>query len=274
MNQKNNTPKIDLGLVVEQMKIIATKAGCFIAQEAQKFNQNKIEYKAVNNVVSYVDKEAEKMIVDELSFILPYAGFITEEGTATTENLEALNWIIDPLDGTANFVHGLPNYSVSLALAYGKNVLAGVVYHVGTKDIFWATKGAGAYRNLEKIAVSKAQHLNESLFATGFPYYKFDNMDKYILVLESLMQKTHGLRRFGSAAIDLAYVACGYFDGFFEYNLNSWDMAAGVLLIQEAGGIVTDFEGDDNYLFGGNIIAGSAVQKELLLEIQGFWNSK
>jgi myo-inositol-1(or 4)-monophosphatase len=263
---------MNLSEICEEMKNTAILAANFIEKEALKFKSSQIEYKEVNNVVSYVDKQAEQIIVESLRKILPDAGFITEEGTASSEDLEGLNWIIDPLDGTANFVHGLPNYSVSLALARGKEVLIGIVYHISLKDLFWAIKGEGAFKNEERIHVSSAKTFQESLFAVGFPYYKFDNMDKYILILESLMQKTHGLRRFGSAAIDLAYVACGYFDGFFEYNLNSWDMAAGVLLVKEAGGTITDFSGGDNYLFGGDIIAGSDVQSELLHEIQRFWN--
>jgi myo-inositol-1(or 4)-monophosphatase len=263
---------MDLEKIVEQVKKIAVLAGDFIGNEAEKFKSNSIEYKDVNNVVSYVDKEAEKLIVEQLSLIDPSIGFITEEGTVIEGDKDKLNWIIDPLDGTANFVHGLPHYSVSLALANGKDVLVGAVYHICTKELFWAVKGGGAFKNGVPIRVSENLHLGQSLLATGFPYYKFENMDKYILILESLMQKTHGLRRFGSAALDLAYVAAGYFDGFFEYNLNSWDMAAGILLVEEAGGQVTDFDGGDSYLFGGNVIAGGRVQNELLKEIQSFWN--
>jgi myo-inositol-1(or 4)-monophosphatase len=262
---------VDLKQIVEQVKAIAVEAGEFIAGEALKFKTNAIEYKDVNNVVSYVDKEAENLIVNKLKAIDPLIGFITEEGTVAVGDQNALNWIIDPLDGTANFVHGLPHYSVSLALAEGKNVLVGVVYNICTKDIFWAIKKGGSFRNQSPIKVSDNESFGQSLFATGFPYYKFEEMEKYIQILESLMQKTHGLRRFGSAALDLAYVAAGMYDGFFEYNLNSWDMAAGVLLVTEAGGKVTDFSGGDNYLFGGDIIAGSAVQTELLAEIKRFW---
>jgi myo-inositol-1(or 4)-monophosphatase len=263
---------MDLEKIVEQVKKIAVLAGDFIGNEAEKFKSNSIEYKDVNNVVSYVDKEAEKLIVEHLSQIDPSIGFITEEGTVIEGDKDKLNWIIDPLDGTANFVHGLPHYSVSLALANGKDVLVGAVYHICTKELFWAVKAGGAFKNGVPIRVSENLHLGQSLLATGFPYYKFENMDKYVLILESLMHKTHGLRRFGSAALDLAYVAAGYFDGFFEYNLNSWDMAAGILLVQEAGGQVTDFDGGDSYLFGGNVIAGGRVQNELLKEIQSFWN--
>lgn len=262
---------MELNQIIEKLKEVSQIAGEFIADEALKFKTNAIEYKDVNNVVSYVDKEAENLIVSCLKSEYPNIGFITEEGTVESGDINGLNWIIDPLDGTANFVHGLPHYSVSLALAEGKNVLAGVVYNICSKDLFWAIKGGGAFRNGNRIYVSKNETFGQSLFATGFPYYKFEEMEKYVQVLESLMQKTHGLRRFGSAALDLAYVAAGMFDGFFEYNLNSWDMAAGVLLVTEAGGKVTDFSGGDNYIFGGDVVAGSAVQSELLAEIKRFW---
>jgi myo-inositol-1(or 4)-monophosphatase len=262
---------MDLKIILEKVKMIALQAGEFIENEALKFKSNAIEYKDVNNVVSYVDKEAETMIIAGLRGIDPKIGFITEEGTAETDDVNGLNWIIDPLDGTANFVHGLPHYSVSLALADGKEVLVGVVYNICTKDIYWATKNGGAFRNGHKMSVSNNETFGQSLFATGFPYYKFEEMDKYIQILESLMQKTHGLRRFGSAALDLAYVAAGMYDGFFEYNLNAWDMAAGVLLVTEAGGKVSDFSGGDNYLFGGDIIAGGPIQTELLGEVKRFW---
>ena len=263
--------KDELKNICEKLQKVAREAGEFIANERKKFDAGSVEYKDVNNVVSYVDKEAEKLIVSQLSQILPLAGFITEEGTADTKDREGLNWIIDPLDGTANFIHNVPNYSVSLALAKGKTVLTGVIFHVPANEMYTAVKGEGAFCNGRSIKVAKSQVLGESLLATGFPYYKFENMDKYLLILESLMQKTHGLRRFGSAAIDLAYVASGFFDGFYEYNLNSWDMAAGILLVEEAGGFVTDFNGGDDHLFGGFVVAGNAVHKELLAEIKRFW---
>lgn len=257
--------------LIEDVKRIALQAGEFIAEERLKFDQSAVEYKYVNNVVSYVDKEAEVLIVRELSAILPEAGFITEEDTVTDNKETTLKWIIDPLDGTANFIHGLPHYSVSIALVDGNEPLLGVVYHICTKDIFWATRGGGTFKNTEQVFVSKTKTLGESLLATGFPYYKFEEQDKYLQILEALMQKTHGLRRFGSAALDLAYVACGYYDGFFEFNLNSWDMAAGILLITEAGGQVSDFSGGQNHLFGGDIVAGNEAHAPLLEEIKKYW---
>ncbi|QIP14808.1 inositol monophosphatase [Spirosoma aureum] len=264
---------LDLAAITRDICTIATDAGAFLLQERSKFQREAIEYKGLNNLVSYVDKETEKQLVVRLSQLLPQAGFITEEGTTGQEaDPTALNWIIDPLDGTANFIHDLPVFSVSIGLAQGSTPLAGVVYDPNRDECFSAWKGGGAYCNGTKISVSPATQLGESLIATGFPYYTFDKMPKYLQILESLMKQTHGLRRLGSAAIDLAYVACGRFEAFYEYNLHSWDMAAGVLLVHEAGGIVTDFEGGDAFLFRGDVIAGSGMQPELLKAIQEYWH--
>ncbi len=262
---------MDLLEVKKVLISAAQNAGQFIATEAQKFNTDAIEYKDVNNVVSYVDKEAEERIVKTLRAYSPTIGFITEEETETTSDMEGYNWIIDPLDGTANFVHSLPHYSVSLALAKGKEVLVGVVYNIPLDETYWAVKANGAFKDGKRLSVSSAQKLGQSLLATGFPYYKFEEMSKYVKVLEELMQKTHGLRRFGSAALDLAFVAEGRYDGFFEYNLNSWDMAAGVLLVQEAGGLVTDFRGGNDYLFNGDVVVAGAVHAELIYIIKKHW---
>lgn len=269
---------MQLHLLSQEINAIARQAGAFIRQESRAFNRQATEYKDVNNLVSYVDKETEKQLVDALHKLVPEAGFITEEDTTgTVADQSGLNWIIDPLDGTANFIHGLPVFSVSVALAEGNQPLAGVVYDVPRDDCFSAWQGGGAVVSLngggvEKIRVSPAATLGESLIATGFPYYRFEGMQNYLHILESLMQQTHGLRRMGSAAIDLAYVACGRFEAFYEYNLNSWDMAAGVLLVQEAGGRVTDFTGGDAFLFRGDVVAGGPAQVALLQEIQKFWS--
>lgn len=263
---------VDLSLITQEICTIATEAGAFLLQERSKFQRESIEYKGLNNLVSYVDKETEKQLVEKLSRLLPEAGFITEEGTTGQEaDKEALNWVIDPLDGTANFIHDLPVFSVSIGLAQGKTPIAGVIYDPNRDECFSAWQGGGAYCNGKRISVSPATQLGESLIATGFPYYHFEQMPKYLRILESLMKQTHGLRRMGSAAIDLAYVACGRFDAFYEYNLNSWDMAAGVLLVQEAGGIVTDFDGGDEFLFRGDVIAGCGVHPELINAIQDYW---
>ncbi|MBD2705708.1 inositol monophosphatase [Spirosoma sp. BT702] len=262
----------DLASLTREICQIANDAGAFLLQERSQFKRDAIEYKGLNNLVSYVDKETEKQLVERLHKLLPEAGFITEEGTTGQDaDQSALNWIIDPLDGTANFIHGLPVFSVSIGLAQGKKPIAGVVYDPSRDECFSAWDGGGAYCNGEKISASPAKTLGESLIATGFPYYRFDQMQTYLHILESLMQKTHGLRRMGSAAIDLSYVACGRFEAFYEYNLNSWDMAAGVLLVREAGGIVTDFDGGDEFLFRGDVVAGCGIHPELIQAIKEYW---
>ncbi len=261
-----------LSFLLERTQEIAKEVGSFIRKERQHFDVNKVEHKGFNDLVSYVDKEAEKKIVAELSEILPEAGFITEEGTNTTK-AERYNWVIDPLDGTTNFIHGVPFFSVSIALMEYDEVILGVVYEVNRHECFYAMKGGGAFCNDTKIKVSSAPDLSASLIATGFPYYNFELIDKYLAALKSMMQKTHGLRRFGSAATDLCYVAAGRIEGFFEYNLNSYDVAAGALIVQEAGGIVTDFSRGTNYIFGREIIASNgAIQDEFTKELQSTWN--
>ncbi|GAA4420127.1 inositol monophosphatase family protein [Nibrella viscosa] len=262
----------DLNSLTQQISTISKQAGAFIRQERLSFSQEAVEYKDVNNLVSYVDKEAEVQLVESLSKLLPEAGFITEEGTTgQLADRNGLNWVIDPLDGTANFIHNVPMFCVSVGLIDKGKTIAGAVYDINRDECYSAYEDGGAWRNGQRIRVSPVKTLNESMLATGFPYTRFDRMHRYLKILETLMQKTHGLRRMGSAALDLAYVACGRFEAFYEFNLNSWDMAAGVLLVKEAGGIVTDFHGGDEFLFRGDVIAGCAMQPELLEEIRSFW---
>jgi len=261
-----------LGLLLEKTQEIAKEVGTFIRKERQNFNLNAVEHKGFNDLVSYVDKEAERQIVDKLSLILPEAGFITEEGTNTTRQ-EQFNWVIDPLDGTTNFIHGLPIYSISIALMEYEEVVLGVVYEVNRHECFYAMKGGGAFCNDTPILVSKAENLAASLIATGFPSYNFEQIDKYLAALKFLMHSTHGLRRLGSAAVDLCYVASGRIEGYFEYNLNSYDVAAGALIVKEAGGTITDFSGGEDYIFGRNIVAtNTQIHQEFLTELIRIWS--
>jgi len=225
--------------------------------------------KGFNDLVSYVDKEAEKKIVSGCREILPESGFITEEGTTEKASGESYIWIIDPLDGTTNFVHGLPAYCVSIALLLNGELLLGAVYEPNRDELFHAIRGEGAWCNEERIFVSERKRLADSLLATGFPYHDFGKMETYLHILNDFMQTTHGLRRIGSAAIDLVYTACGRFEGFFEYNLNAWDVAAGALIVREAGGIVSDFKGGDEYLFGRQLIAATPLVHQGMLETIG-----
>lgn len=260
-----------LSKLLEQTQNVAKKVGAFIRKERQHFDIDRIEHKGFNDLVSYVDKEAEKQIVESLTGILPEAGFITEEGTNSTL-AEVYNWVIDPLDGTTNFVHGIPFFAVSIALMAKNELILGVVYEVNRHECFYAMKGGGAFCNDTKIKVSAAPNLSSSLIATGFPYHNFDLIDRYLNSMKSLMEKTHGLRRMGSAAVDLCYVAAGRTEGFFEYNLNSYDVAAGALIVQEAGGTVTDFAGGDDFVFGRKIIASNGrIHPEFRAVLDEFW---
>jgi myo-inositol-1(or 4)-monophosphatase len=254
----------------EKVHHLLQHVGDFIRQEAREFDRSRIEHKGFNNLVSYVDKEAELRLVEGLKYICPEAGFITEEETLNEQQPE-WNWIVDPLDGTTNFLHSLPVYSVSVALKRGDELVLGAVYELNRDEYFHAYKEGGAYLNGKSIHISEPVSLSDSLIATGFPYENFDKLDDYLQVLKGFMQRSHGVRRLGSAAVDLAYVACGRFEGFFEFNLNSWDVAGGAVLVKEAGGTVTDFRGGDNFLFGGEIVASGHIHPEMLKTIQEFW---
>ncbi len=253
--------------IMEELRTLILDTGRFIQESALSFSREQVELKGFNDLVSYVDKEAEKKIVSGCREILPESGFITEEGTAEKASGETFVWIIDPLDGTTNFVHGLPAYCVSIALLRDGELFLGAVYEPNRDELFHAIRGKGAYCNDKTINVSTRDRLQDSLLATGFPYYDFGQMNTYLEILNDFMQNTHGLRRIGSAAIDLAYTACGRFEGFFEYNLNAWDVAAGALIVQEAGGLVSDFHGGDDFLFGRELIAASPGVHEGMLEI-------
>lgn len=260
-----------LNTLLEETQEVAKKVGAFIRKERQHFDVRRIEHKGFNDLVSYVDKEAERQIVESLSKILPEAGFITEEGTNSTL-AEVYNWVIDPLDGTTNFIHGIPVFAVSIALMEKEELILGVVYEVNRHECFYAMKGGGAFCNDTKIQVSAAPDLSASLISTGFPYYNFELIDRYLNSMKSLMQKTHGLRRMGSAAVDLCYVASGRTEGFFEYNLNSYDVAAGALIVQEAGGVVTDFSGGSDFIFGRKIVASNGnIHLEFLAALAEWW---
>ena len=258
-----------------QKGVIASclEVGAFIRQEGAMFDRARIEQKTqFNNLVSYVDKEAETRLVSALHKLLPVAGFITEEGTVQQSTKQEYNWIIDPLDGTTNFLHGLNIYAISIGLTRYHETILGVVYHIGRDECFHAIKDQPAFCNDSEIRVSGIDSLNESLLATGFPYYHSDKSEVYLEIIKDFLAKTHGIRRLGSAAIDLAYVACGRLEGFFEYNLNPWDVAAGALIVQQAGGMVTDFRGGNNFLFGRELCAAnSKMHAEMLREIKTRW---
>ncbi|MDO7874801.1 inositol monophosphatase family protein [Hymenobacter sp. ASUV-10] len=232
----------------------------FIHQEAANFDRSTVQHKGLHDMVSYVDQETERRLVAGLRELLPQAGFIAEEGTeAAQETRGEFTWIIDPLDGTTNFIHGLPAYSISVALLHYEELVVGVVHEVTRDESYRTVRGGGAFLNEQPIRVSEATKLGDSLVATGFPYYKFDQLEAYLQILSQFMQRTHGIRRVGSAAVDLAWVAAGRFDAYFEFNINSYDVAAGILLVREAGGRVTQFLKDGDPIFGREIVASNGL---------------
>jgi myo-inositol-1(or 4)-monophosphatase len=239
-----------------QVQEIARKTGSFIREEQKKISAEKVEIKSVASLVTYVDKTAEERIVSVLKELIPSSGFVAEEGTADSNN-EKFTWFIDPLDGTTNYVHGLAPHSVSIGLAENDELVMGVIYEVGADEMFYAWKNSSAYCNGEEIKVATRSKSEDTLIATGFPYYAFDKIDEYLRATRHIMKVTRGIRRMGSAAIDLAYTAAGRFDGFYEHALHAWDLAAGVFILKQAGGKVSDFNGGDNWLFGGELIASS-----------------
>ena len=243
----------------ERVCTAARRAGEFIAEQRLTFSYDKVEQKGRHDLVSYVDKEAEKMVVADLREIVPEAGFITEEGTTEQASGERLRWIIDPLDGTTNFIHGLPPYCVSLALVEGEELVVGVVYEVFSRECFYAWKGSKAYLDGKEIAVSAIDRFENTLTAVGLSHASKDTIDGLLQSMGILLHETSGIRRIGSAAIDLCYVACGRVDGFFQKNLSPWDVAAGALIVERAGGKVTDFSGGNDYVFGREIIASNPL---------------
>ena len=239
---------------------ICTDVSLFIQKEIEKVSLSDIETKDLNSLVSYVDKEAEEMIVSNLQKILPEADFITEENTISqSEQKEnSLTWIIDPLDGTTNFLHKIPHFSISIALMNQGVIMLGIVYEIMLDKAFTAIKNMGAWEDDKPIAVKPTSELEEAIVVTGFPYKRDQDIEQNLAILKYCILNCRGIRRLGSAALDLAYVASGKIDIYYEKTLNIWDIAAGVLLVNEAGGTVSGFNGMD-CLKTGSIIAGNKL---------------
>lgn len=249
---------MDYKELCHQVCQLAVEVGDFLRDQRLQIPSLNIETKGVHDYVTQFDKESERRIVSRLKQLLPQAGFIAEEGTATRTGDEEFVWIIDPLDGTTNYIHALPVTCVSIGLRQGNEMVLGVVYELWARECFYASKGGeGAFLNGNPISVSSASRMNDSLIATGFPYTNFARMPQYMRYLEWTMKNTHGVRRLGSAAADLIYTACGRCDGFYEYGLKPYDVAAGAFIVEMAGGKVSDFSGGDNWLFGAEIIASN-----------------
>lgn len=251
---------------------LTKNVGNFILAEKNNIKEKNIETKGLHDFVTYVDKSSEEQLVRKLSEILPEAGFIAEEGTATQKG-DKYNWIIDPLDGTTNFIHGITPFAISIALMEDDKIVLGVVHELGLNECFYAWKDNPAFLNGKEIKVSSNKTVEGSLIATGFPYYDYDRIKPFMETLEYFMQHSRGVRRLGSAATDLVYVACGRFESFYEYSLSPWDVAAGAFIVQQAGGKVSDFNGKNNYIFGKEIIAtNTKVYKEFFGSINEIMN--
>lgn len=234
---------------------ICEEVALFIKDELDKVSKNEVETKDLNSLVSYVDKEAENKLVSALSELLPSAGFITEENTVAQAE-KALTWIIDPLDGTTNYLYKIPHFAISVALMEKNQPIVACVYDIMQKTAFTAHKNGGAWAGTKQITVSNRPK-HEALVVTGFPYKRNSFMDERLAVLKYCLLNYRGVRRLGSAALDLAYVAAGRFDIYYENALNIWDLAAGVLLVEEAGGTISDYKGSQSHLQLGEVVASS-----------------
>jgi myo-inositol-1(or 4)-monophosphatase len=242
----------------------AREAGDIIIRYVSRIDELSISSKTRNDFVSEVDTQAEQAIINVIRKAYPEHGILAEE--SGSQSGDEYLWIIDPLDGTTNFLHGFPQFAVSIALKYRDKLDQAVVYDPMRQELFTASRGQGAQLNNRRIRVSNAKGLEGSLMGTGFPYHNYEHLDAYMGMLREFITRTSGVRRPGSAAIDLAYVAAGRFDGFWEIGLNPWDIAAGVLLIKEAGGMVGDLTGGEKYLETGNIVAGNPKMFKAILQ--------
>jgi myo-inositol-1(or 4)-monophosphatase len=245
----------------------ARRAGQIINRASLDIGQLKISSKRQNDFVTEVDKAAEAAIIETLRETYPSHSILAEETGRSGRQDSEYQWIIDPLDGTTNFIHGFPQYAVSIALSHKGVLTQAVVYDPTRNELFTATKGAGAYLNDKRIRVTKCDKLEEALIGTGFPYRMFDHVDAYLEIFKEITRRAAGVRRPGAASLDLAYVACGRLDGFWEFGLSPWDMAAGALVITEAGGLVGDLSGEPNYLATGNIVGGTPKVFSQILQV-------
>jgi len=244
--------------ITEQVIALAKQVATYINNESLNFSLDKVETKSKNDFVSYVDQESEKLLVKALREIVPEAGFVTEEGTTAKANGEDYLWIIDPLDGTTNFIHGSTPYAISIALSYKNEIVVGVIHEITRAETFYAWQGSKSYLDGTEIQVSKTDKLADALIVFGRPHHYMQRYPELLASVDYFMKNTHGLRLSGSAAVDLAYVACGRYDGRYEFNLKPWDIAAGVIIIQNAGGYVCDFNGENKHFENGMVLAANA----------------
>lgn len=233
------------------------KASKSLIRDFGEIEHLQVSRKSLGDFVSSADHRAEQTLIQELQKARPTYGFLTEESGEIKGSDPELRWVIDPLDGTTNFLHGIPHFSISVALQKGDEIVVAVVYNPISDELFWAEKGKGTFLNQRRLRVSGRRNLDECLLATGSPFGGRGDPKKFMSMMQVIMPMTAGLRRFGSAALDLAYVAAGRYDGYFENDLQPWDMAAGLLLVLEAGGSVTEIDGGNKMLTSGSVLAGN-----------------
>ena len=256
-----------LGIAVKA----ARRAGAIINRAARDVELLPVTRKRHNDFVTEVDKSAEQAVIEVLRRAYPDHAILAEESGASPGNSgeSEYTWIIDPLDGTTNFIHGFPQYAVSIALRHNGVLTQAVIYDPTKNELFTATRGRGAYLDERRIRVSKRSQMNDALIGTGFPFRDLASLDEYLAMFRELTTRTAGIRRAGAAALDIAYVAAGRLDGFWEMGLSPWDMAAGALLVTEAGGLVGDFSGEPGYLASGRIVCGNPKIFVQLLQVIG-----
>jgi myo-inositol-1(or 4)-monophosphatase len=263
---------MDFEAITNKVIALTRDNGAWIKAQLSRVKASDIELKDEHNFVTYVDRQSEERLVEQLSKLIPGCGFIAEEGTYGHPGGD-FRWVIDPLDGTTNFIHGVPLFAISIGLMEGEELVAGVVHEVNRAETFYSWKSGKAYLDGREIRVSQAPDLASGLLVTGFPYARDHILDEYVELFKAFIKRSQDLRRLGSAATDLAYVAAGRFEGFYEYGLSPWDVAAGSFLVKQAGGKVTDFSGGADYVFGGTLVSSnSLVHQEMLEVIKEYFN--
>ena len=253
--------------IINVMAGAAQRAGRGLIRDFGEVEQLQVSRKGPADFVSAADRRAEAKLRQELTKARPNYGLLMEESGAIEGSDISNRWIVDPLDGTTNFLHGLPYFCVSIALERDRQIYAGVIYDPLRDELFWAERGIGAFVNSKRLRVSGRERLSDSVLATGFPFKGKEDHAAHVTDFEAFMARSVGIRRFGAAALDLAYVAAGRFDGFWERNLSIWDIAAGTAIVREAGGIVTDLGGAEDPIESGNVLAAGAPVHERMLAV-------
>jgi myo-inositol-1(or 4)-monophosphatase len=245
----------------------ARKAARGLKRDLGELERLQVSVKGPGNFVTAADHRAERILHEELAKARPAYGFLGEEGGRIQGSDPNHNWIVDPLDGTTNFLHGIPHFAISVALEREQSVVAGLIYNPATEEFYTAERGKGAFFNDRRIRVAARRHLNDAVIACGLPHFGRGDLTQFGKEISGVQEKVAGLRRFGSAALDLAWVAAGRFDGYWERNLSPWDMAAGLLLVREAGGFVNDLDGGDAMLEKGHILAANEFIQSAMLKL-------